>query len=151
MSKALETVRLVNRLLHMNNKRIKEMSEATDRIRSEVEQVRTVNQSVIALFGTLADEIRTNAANEEALLTLADDLDSQSNELASAVTANTPAAGETGGGTPTPTPTDDTGGDTPTPTPTNDTGGDTPTPTPTDDTGGDTPTPTPTNDSTQPA
>lgn len=52
----------------------------------------TVDESAIALLNQLGDLIRQNATDPAALAALADQLDSESANLAAAVTANTPAA-----------------------------------------------------------
>lgn len=65
------------------------MEQALNRIATEVEELRDVNESAIALIAGLAEEIRNANGNEERLNALADSLDSESNRLAAAVAANT--------------------------------------------------------------
>ena len=79
-----------HRLLNDIINRIYVMSEALDRIKAEVEQSRSINDSAIALIGGLAQQIRDNIDNTEALNALADELDSQQAALGAAVEANTP-------------------------------------------------------------
>jgi ABC-type transporter Mla subunit MlaD len=69
------------------------------RLTTEVSENTSVTQSAITLLGNLADLIRQNATDEAALNDLADSLDANSNALAAAVEANTPATPE-----PEPTP-----------------------------------------------
>ncbi len=61
-------------------------------IDQEVTEATTVMQSAKALIVGLAAEIRANAGNAAAMKALADKLDAQSNDLAAAVSENTPAA-----------------------------------------------------------
>lgn len=68
------------------------MSEALDNLTAKVEAQTTVIDSAATLLATLAQEIRDNAGDEEALNALADRVDANTAELAEAVQANTPAA-----------------------------------------------------------
>lgn len=70
------------------------MSAELDRLTSEVGEMKTAQQSAIALLRKLAQLIRDSAGDPAALKALADDLDSQGTELAAAVVENTPAEGE---------------------------------------------------------
>lgn len=70
------------------------MSIAFDKLKEEVEQNKTVVASAILLITTLAEKIRESAADEAAMLALADELDAKTNELAGAVEANTEAPTE---------------------------------------------------------
>ena len=65
------------------------MEQALNRIATEVEELRDINESAIALISGLAEEIRSANGNEDRLNALADSLDSESNRLAAAVAANT--------------------------------------------------------------
>ena len=65
---------------------------AIDRLTSEVAELRTVNESAVALIAGLAQEIRDNIGNEDALNALADEIDASTNSLAAAVAENTPEA-----------------------------------------------------------
>ena len=63
-----------------------------DRITAEVSEISTVADSAIALLASLAQLLRDAATDPAAINALADQLDAKGNELAAAVTANTPAA-----------------------------------------------------------
>lgn len=65
------------------------MEQAMNRIAAEVEELRDVNESAIALIAGLAEEIRNARGDEDRLNALADSLDAESNRLAAAVSANT--------------------------------------------------------------
>ncbi len=65
------------------------MSEALDNLTAKVEAQTTVIDSAATLLATLANEIRDNAGDEDALNALADRLDANTTELANAVEANT--------------------------------------------------------------
>ncbi len=65
------------------------MSIAFDRLKDEVEENKTVVASAVLLITTLAEKIRESAADEAAMLALADELDAKTDELAAAVEANT--------------------------------------------------------------
>lgn len=65
------------------------MEQAMNRIATEVEELRDVNESAIALIAGLAEEIRNARGDEDRLNALADSLDAESNRLAAAVSANT--------------------------------------------------------------
>lgn len=87
---------------------MKDMSDALNRLTAEIAEQKTVIDGAVTLLASLAQQIRDNAGDEDALNALANSLDAQTNELATAVTANTPAA-------PTPTeptaPSEPTGGE----------------------------------------
>ena len=68
------------------------MAMNMDRLTQEVSQNSDAVDSAAALLEQLADEIRANAGNEAAMNDLADKLDANSQRLADAVAANTPAA-----------------------------------------------------------
>lgn len=70
---------------------IRTMKELDD-IEREVAENASVTESAVALLGSLSDLIRANAADPVKLEELATKLDAQSNALAAAVAANTPAA-----------------------------------------------------------
>lgn len=72
------------------------MSEALDRLTREVQETNDAVQSAVTLIAGLAQTIRDNIDDSEALNQLADDLDAQQATLAAAVTESTP--------TPAPTP-----------------------------------------------
>jgi TolA-binding protein len=88
------------------------MSAEVDRIRASVTQLTSVTQGAVTLLGQLAQRVRDLSGDPAALTALADEIDARKQELASAVTTNTPAQG--GGGTPAPgggTPPAAAGGD----------------------------------------
>lgn len=68
------------------------MSAEIDRLTASVTSLTTVDDSLVALVGNLAQTIRDNATDPAALNALADKLDAESTKVADAVTANTPAA-----------------------------------------------------------
>lgn len=70
---------------------MKDMSDALNRLTAEVAEQKTVIDSAVTLLGSLAQQIRDNVGDEDALNSLADSLDTQTNQLAAAVSANTPA------------------------------------------------------------
>lgn len=70
------------------------LSQALDDITREVEEARSVGDSAIALIQGLADEIRTLKDDPAALEELAARLSGQTDALATAVKANTPAENE---------------------------------------------------------
>lgn len=70
------------------------MAGAMDRLRQEVAEAKTVKESAKALLQRLGQQIRDNINNEAELNRLADELDRDSNDLATAVTENTPAENE---------------------------------------------------------
>lgn len=66
------------------------MSAELDRLTTEVAETKTAVASVLALVEGLAQQIRDNATDPVALNKLADDLDAAQQDIAAAVTANTP-------------------------------------------------------------
>lgn len=78
--------------------RIEHMSEFTDNILREVRETRGVVDSAIAAFSRIANEIRENLDDREALESVANELDSIQSDLAAGV-ASVPTAPE-----PTPAP-----------------------------------------------
>jgi chromosome segregation ATPase len=73
------------------------VSVELDALTAEVERNTTVDESAITLMEQLAQMLRDHADDPAAIRSLADKLETSSSRLATAVTANTPAA-------PTPTP-----------------------------------------------
>ncbi len=67
------------------------MSEQLDRLTTEVTENADVIASAVTLINGLSQQIRDLQNDPAALAALADKLDAQSNDLAAAVTANTPA------------------------------------------------------------
>lgn len=68
------------------------MSKELDDLRAEVERDRTVDESAITLLNGLSAQIAAQKDDPVALAKLAEDLKGQSDALAAAVAANTPAA-----------------------------------------------------------
>ena len=64
---------------------------AIDDLRTEVDEMKSVVESAKTALDGIAELIRKDAADEEAMRALADDLDAQSADLAAAVARNTPA------------------------------------------------------------
>ena len=73
------------------------MANDFSRLEAEVTENSSVIDSAVTLLEGLATQLRQFADDPAKINALADSLDSQSNRLAQAVAANTPA--ETGGGT----------------------------------------------------
>ena len=67
------------------------MSEQMDKLTTEVTETITVQQSAVVLLQGLSAQIEALKTDPVALQALADSLDTSSNELAAAITANTPA------------------------------------------------------------
>jgi ABC-type transporter Mla MlaB component len=67
------------------------VSAELDALTAQVQQVQQVDQSAIALINGLADQIKALANDPAAINALADQLKQQTDALAAAVTANTPA------------------------------------------------------------
>lgn len=78
------------------------MDAELQKLETEVTENGSAIDSAVTLLGNLSAQIRATAGNREKALALADTLDQNSNRLAAAVTANTPAE-QPGGG-------EDTGG-----------------------------------------
>jgi chromosome segregation ATPase len=70
---------------------IEAMQAELERLTTEVAESKTVNLSAIALLNGLAERIRNLEPTREAINKLASDLSGSTDELAAAVTANTPA------------------------------------------------------------
>jgi uncharacterized coiled-coil protein SlyX len=65
------------------------MSAELDRLTASVTKIKDQDDSIIALVQGLAQQIRDNIGNAAALTALADSLDSESQKVADAVSANT--------------------------------------------------------------
>jgi HD superfamily phosphodiesterase len=72
-------------------KQSKESKIMNQRLVDELEENTSVVSSAVALLNSLAQEIRDNAEDEDAINAIADRLDANTNALAQAVAANTPA------------------------------------------------------------
>lgn len=103
-------------LLEQILEEIQTMSDAVNRLQADITNLTSISQSAVALITGMAQTIRDNATDPVALSALADQLEASSNDLAAAVTANTPAAAATppapadAGGTATATDTSGTAG-----------------------------------------
>jgi hypothetical protein len=73
------------------------MEAVIEQLRTEVERNSSVDASAITLLQTLADKIEQIKANPTELQALVESLRAQSDTLAAAVVANTPAEGGEGG------------------------------------------------------
>lgn len=79
-------------LLRRIDQRIETIMTDLTRITDEVTQMSSAVDSAIALLAELAQIIRDNATDPDALNALADELDNKGTALADAVVANTPEA-----------------------------------------------------------
>lgn len=79
---------LIRRILHKVGKAMASL----DRLTAEVAETKTAIDSALTLISGLAEQIRQLSPTQEALDKFADDLDAKQQEIAAAVTANTPAA-----------------------------------------------------------
>lgn len=68
------------------------MGAELDKLRSEVEENKTVIGSAVVLLNNLSERLRAVAGDATATSALADELDANNASLAAAVAANTPAA-----------------------------------------------------------
>lgn len=68
------------------------MSAELDNLKTQVAANTSAEQSAVLLLGRLGDLIRSSVNDPAALTKLANDLDASKQQLAAAVTANTPAA-----------------------------------------------------------
>lgn len=78
-------------LLEQILKGVNDMTGEVERLRADVTQLTTVEQSAAALLAGLSQQIRDNLNDPTALAQIASDLESSTSDLAAAVTANTPA------------------------------------------------------------
>lgn len=76
-------------------KELKLMNDALERLKADVAEAKTIEQSAITLLNGLSQQIRDNVGDEDALNALADDLDAQNASLADAVAQNTTAPADT--------------------------------------------------------
>ena len=91
-------------LLHLVTKGEQHMSQATDNLASAVERETNVVSSVTTLISGLAAQIK-QVSTDPQVQALADQINANSDTLAGAVTANTPAApGSDTGSSPRPNP-----------------------------------------------
>lgn len=67
------------------------MSKELDALTAEVEETKTIEQSAITLIQGLAEQIAAAKDDPAAILALSESLKAQSDALAAAISANTPA------------------------------------------------------------
>lgn len=80
------------------NQKLVHMANELQGLQQEVAESKTVMQSAITLLQGLKQKLDEAGTNAAALKSLSDELDANTNALAAAVTANTPAENETGSG-----------------------------------------------------
>lgn len=85
-------LRLVLLRIEDLERKVDKMSQQIDNLTAQVEATKTVEQSAITLLNGLSAQIAALKEDPAALQKLADDLKAKGQELADAVTANTPAA-----------------------------------------------------------
>jgi hypothetical protein len=90
LRKLLFELQRLNRNLEMLRLQEKAMSQATDRLAAAVERETSVVSSVTTLISGLATQIKQTSADPQ-VQALADQINANSDTLASAVSANTPA------------------------------------------------------------
>lgn len=88
----IERLRRIEDQQRRDTKRDENMARGIDSLTREVRENKDVTESVVALVTGLAERIRSASDDEEALEALAAELDTQTGQLAAAVTANTPVA-----------------------------------------------------------
>lgn len=76
------------------DERLTPMALDLSRLSAEIAENNSAITSAVTLINQIAQELRDAAGNQDAVNALADQLDAQSNNLAAAVVANTPAAPE---------------------------------------------------------
>jgi chromosome segregation ATPase len=84
------------------NQKLSTMGQELQTLQQEVAENNTVMQSAITLLQGLKQRLDDAATDPAALKQLSDELDANTNALAAAVAANTPAQNETGTGGETP-------------------------------------------------
>lgn len=67
----------------------KTMTAALDRLTASVASLTTAEESLVTLVNGLAEQIRNNVGDDDALNSLADSLDADTASITAAVTANT--------------------------------------------------------------
>lgn len=81
----------LHEMLHIALERLNHMSAELDRLAASIDALTTAEKQLVALVGTLADEIRANATDPAALVALADKVDADTAEILQAVSNNTTA------------------------------------------------------------
>lgn len=87
--------------IEAQTERLASMALDLSRLSAEIAENNDAISSAVTLLNQIAQELRDAAGNQAAVNALADQLDTQSNNLAAAVVANTPSAPE-----PTPAPSE---------------------------------------------
>lgn len=86
-----ERLKLVEQQVHELNGKVNVMSQQLADLKAQVERSNTVAQSAVTLIQGLAAQIASLKDDPAALQLLSDQLKAQSDSLAAAVSANTPA------------------------------------------------------------
>lgn len=86
----------IKELLIVNNQNQTKMSQALEDLKREVSEQKTINQSAITLIKEIKAKLDAAGTDEAALAALSADLDAGQQELATAITENTPQAGQAG-------------------------------------------------------
>lgn len=84
----------IEAIITQQAERMNAMALDLSRLSAEIAENNSAIQSAVTLLNQIAQELRDAAGNQDAVNALADQLDTQSNNLAAAVVANTPAAPE---------------------------------------------------------
>ena len=88
-----EGERKLNKLLHYTKEildEVKTMSAIVDALVLKVQNLESLDDSIITLLQTIAQEIADNVGDPEKLQALADSIDSEAAKLSEALQANTP-------------------------------------------------------------
>ena len=88
-----KTLNEVKELLITNNKNQLKMANELETLTTEVGETKTVMASAVTLLQGLKAKLDAAGTDPAKLKALSDDLDSNTNALAEAITANTPAEG----------------------------------------------------------
>lgn len=90
LDRILTHLNIIEEVEFLDLERSADMSAAIDRITASVTDIKSKDDSLIALVGTIAQELRdANTANDPAINALADQLDAESAKVLEAVNANT--------------------------------------------------------------
>jgi hypothetical protein len=84
----------VMELLIDNNKKLVKMANELETLQAEVSETKTVMGSAVTLLQGLKAKLDEAIGNPAALAALSAELDTNTNALAAAITANTPSEGE---------------------------------------------------------
>lgn len=104
VAEELKAIRKENKefkqLLLLTNQNLEKIMLDLTKLTAEVSEIKTVAQSAVALIKGIAQELKDAKGDQAKIDALAEQLDGGGNELAAAITANTPAAAEPKPGTP---------------------------------------------------